>query len=418
MREPKAKTTVPKMASLPHLVAVEPLAPYARNSRTHSPEQIKQIEDSIRRFGFVGVLGYDADGLAIGHGRRLAALNMWARGEVVPGPGKREPIPEGFLPAIDITGLSEAERRALIIADNQLALNADWDREILSSEMAALSAMDFEMPLLGFDPKELDKLLGSGAGAGDPDDVPEPAEPISIAGDLWTLGDHLLLCGDATEFDQVWKVLGEEGAVLTLTDPPYGIGYEYRDHDDTSNEQNADLVDRVFEHAPPAKVWTPGSNNLARDISRFGKARMVIWYKKFAAAGSGLGGASTIEPILVLDPPVKALANDLIEIGTDREKLGDQMLREFHPCPKPVALYERLLDAFTSRGMAVYEPFSGSGTTMMACERQGRRCRGIEIDPVYVDVAIRRWEQWTGREAMLGDQSFAQISEARKAIAA
>jgi hypothetical protein len=152
--------------SLPHLVAVEPLQPYERNARTHSPAQIEQIKASFRQFGFVGVLAYDDKGLAIGHGRRQAALEMWAAGETIFGPGKREPLPKGMAPAVDITGLTDPERRALIIADNKLALNAGWDNDMLAGELAALSALDFTMPTIGFDPKELNRLISGGAGKG------------------------------------------------------------------------------------------------------------------------------------------------------------------------------------------------------------------------------------------------------------
>lgn len=148
--------------SLPHLVEIEPLTPYEANARTHSPEQVEQIKESFRRFGFCGVIGYDLKGLAIGHGRRQAALEMWAAGETVWGPGKRAPLPPGHLPAIDVSGLSDEERRALIIADNKLALNAGWDEARLQAELAALEHFDFDLSVLGFDQKELDRLTGLG----------------------------------------------------------------------------------------------------------------------------------------------------------------------------------------------------------------------------------------------------------------
>jgi hypothetical protein len=153
--------------SLPHLVEVEPLKPYEQNARTHSAEQIEQIKESFRRFGFVGVLAYDEHGLAIGHGRREALLGMWADGEEVLGPGKRAPLPRGFAPAVDITGLDEAERRALIIADNKLALNAGWDDDLLRAEIEALRGLEFDMPILGFDEDELKKLFGDGGDDGE-----------------------------------------------------------------------------------------------------------------------------------------------------------------------------------------------------------------------------------------------------------
>jgi ParB-like chromosome segregation protein Spo0J len=404
--------------SLPHLVEIEPLTPYDKNARTHSREQLDQIKDSIRRFGFVGVLGYDSDGLAIGHGRRQAAMEMWADGEIVFGPGKRQALPEGHLPAVDITGLEDAERRALIIADNKLALNAGWDDDLLREEMLALSEANFDLPVIGFDAKELDKLFaGIRRGTADPDIIPDkPREATTRSGDLWLLGSHRLLCGDSTDAACVDRVLDGK-CKLTLTDPPYGIGYEYGSHDDSDNQANADLVAKVFALAPSGKVWTPGLHNLARDISRFGESKQAFWHKGFAAAGNGMGGASTVEPILIIDPPRKGLKNDYIRIGTDRLEVEGQSLRDLHPCPKPVELYALLAEAFAPRGHAVYEPFGGSGTTLIACEQTERKCRAIEIDPAYVDVIVLRWQEFTGQEARLdGDgRSFAEIRADRAA---
>lgn len=396
--------------SLPRLVEVEPLIPDERNSRTHSREQIEQIKASFRQFGFVGIIAYRGTGLKIGHARRQAALEMWGAGETVMGPGRREALPKGQLPAIDLAGLSDADVRALVIADNKLALNAGWDEGVLRSELEALLAIDFPMPVLGFDTSELAGLFAAGKKR-DPDHVPPPpAVPISRPGDVWALGPHRLVCGDATDPAVVALVTGGRKMALLLTDPPYGIGYEYREHDDTDAEANADLVAAVFALAPKAKVWTPGKMNLARDLTRFGEARMAIWHKGFAAAGNGMGGASTLEPVLILDPPKRNLANDYLHFGTDREEIGGQSLRDLHPCPKPVALYAHLLEAFCPAGGHVYEPFSGSGTTLIACETRGCICHAVEIDPAYVDVAVQRWEGFTGKEATGPDgRSFAML---------
>lgn len=162
-----AKTKTPAAdLNLPHLVNVRELTPYGANARVHSDDQIEQIKESIRRFGFVGVLGYDKRGLAIGHGRQRAMIEMWDAGEEVMGPGKRAPLPEGKAPAVNIEGLTEAERRALIIADNKIALNAEWDDATLKAEIDAIAALDFDLGTIGFDQAELDTLLASLGGDG------------------------------------------------------------------------------------------------------------------------------------------------------------------------------------------------------------------------------------------------------------
>jgi ParB-like chromosome segregation protein Spo0J len=399
--------------TLPHLVDVRKLLDFERNARTHSDAQIEQLKASFRKFGFVGVIAYAGTGLKIGHGRKRAALEMWEAGEEIWGPGRNSRLPKWKLPAVDVSNLSDDEMRALVIADNKLAMNAGWDEDILRDELLALQEIQFDMPVIGFDLSEIDKLFNVKRTEADPDKTPEPpAKPASRRGDLWILGEHRLMCGDATDAADVKSVLDEK-ADLTLTDPPYGIGYDYASHDDRDAQANADLVARVFALGPQAKVWTPGLMNLARDISRFGQTRQVFWHKGFAAAGNGLGGASTVEPVLVLDPPRKALPNDYLHFGTDRLDVAGQDLRDLHPCPKPVALYAHLAEAFTERGGVIYEPFGGSGTTLIACEQTGRRCRAMEIDPAYCDVIVQRWQEFADKEATLAanGQTFAEVRQ-------
>ena len=261
--------------------------------------------------------------------------------------------------------------------------------------------MDFDLDLTGFGADELASLLAEKTeGLTDPDEVPEvPEDPVSVLGDVWLLGKHRIICGDSTDPNATSKV-GSSDCDMLLSDPPYGIGYSYEEHDDSNNEENAQLVYDAFSLGPSAKVWTPGLPNLGRDITRLGKSRILVWSKKFAAAGNGLGGASTWEPILVVGhTPTKKLKNDVIEIMTERENVDGVSLRKLHTCPKPVALYAALAEALTKPGQRIYEPFSGSGTTLMACEKTGRICHAVEITPAYVDVAIRRWQAFTGQEA-------------------
>ena len=381
---------------------VDKLVPYARNSRTHSDTQVAQIAASIKEWGWTTPVLVSEDGTLIaGHGRVMAARKL----------GLQE------VPVMIARGWTEAQRRAYVLADNQLALNAGWDMDLLSIEMQDLNADGFDLSLIGFDDKMLDALLADKTedGLTDPDDVPEPpADPVSKLGDVWLLGKHKIVCGDCTDAN-VAKIIGAESCDLLLSDPPYGLGYEYAEHDDSDNSKNAQLVADAFSLGPAPKAWSPGLNNLARDISRFGKARIIVWAKGFAAAGNGLGGASTWEPILTVGrTPERKLRNDVLEIKTERLTVNGKNLRELHSCPKPVALYEALAEALSAPAQIIYEPFSGSGTTIIACEKTGRICRAVEITPAYVDVAVKRWQEFTGKTATLeGDgRTFSEISEA------
>lgn len=381
---------------------VSDLVPYARNARTHSPEQVDQIAGSIREWGWtVPVLVDEEGGLIAGHGRVMAAKKL----------GLKD------IPVMVASGWSEAQKRAYVLADNKLALNAGWDNELLKVELEGLKDLDFNLDLTGFGADELAVLLAEKTeGKTDPDEIPDaPAIPVSELGDVWLLGKHRIVCGDCTD-PYVADAVASKDCDMLLSDPPYGIGYSYQEHDDSDNEENAQLVADAFNLGPQAKVWTPGLPNLSRDINRLGKARILVWSKKFAAAGNGLGGASTWEPILVVGhTPTKKLKNDVIEIMTERENVDGVSLRKLHTCPKPVALYAALAEALTKPGQKIYEPFSGSGTTLISCEKTGRICHAVEITPAYVDVAIRRWQNFTGQDAVLEStgQTFKSMKETR-----
>ena len=384
---------------------ISALIPFARHSRTHSDAQVAQIAASIREFGFTNPILIDGDkGIIAGHGRLQAARKL----------GLAE------VPCIMLEGLTDAQKRAYVIADNKLALNAGWDIELLSSEIVGLGDEGFDLSLLGFNDDELAAFLAEKTeGLTDPDDIPEvPTNPVSVLGDVWVLGKHRIVCGDSTDADTVAEIGGSDCAML-LSDPPYGLGYEYAEHDDSDNDENAQLVAEVFALAPAAKCWTPGLNNLARDISRFGKSRVIVWAKGFAAAGNGLGGASTWEPVLTVGrTPERKLRNDVLEVKTDRLTVDGRNLRELHSCPKPVALYQALVEALTKPGQRIFEPFSGSGTTIVACEKSGRECRAIELTPAYVDVAVKRWQEFTGQAAIHEStgKTFAEMADIKKSL--
>ena len=366
------------------------LIPYAKNSRTHSETQVSQIAGSIKEFGFNNPVLIDEDnGIIAGHGRVMAAQKLGLQ----------------TVPCIRLAHLSDTQRKAYVIADNRLALNAGWDDSMLTLELQELNAESFDLSLLGFEADELNALLNpikETEGLTDEDAVLEvPEEPITKPGDIYKLGRHRLMCGDSTSIDAVEKLMDGQKADMLITDPPYGIGYEYADHKDDDNEANSQLVWDVFALHNCGKVWTPGLMNLARDISRFGKTKVAVWHKKFAAAGNGVGGASTWEPILIFDPQNRKLKNDVIVLKTDREEVGGKSLRELHSCPKPVALYEELIESFVNPKGLVFEPFCGSGTTLIASEKKGYKCFGMEMSPKYCDVIVKRWEEFTGQKAEL-----------------
>ena len=368
-------------------VPIADLKPYERNARKHPPEQIATLAAVIKDSGFTTPVLIDGKNLIIaGHGRLLAAQKLGM----------------AAVPCVRVEGLSPTQILALRLSDNAIGLRSTWDEDMLRLELADLTALGADLDLTGFNTTELADLMGGGGGLTDPDEVPEtPKDPVVKAGDFWHLGPHRLLVGDSTDQAAVGKLLAGAAPLLMVTDPPYGIGYEYRTHDDKDAAANAQLVADVFAYAPKGKVWTPGLMNLRRDFDRFGEAKQVFWHKGFAAAGNGLGGASTIEPVLVVTPPVKKLPDDYLHFPTDRSKVGGVDLRKLHSCPKPVALFAHLVRAFSARSHAIYEPFAGSGTTLIACEMEKRVCYGMEIDPAYGQVIIERWEAFTGKKALL-----------------
>ncbi len=396
------------------------LVPYARNARTHPRKQLDKIKASLSEFGWMNPILVADGGVIAGHGRREAALELAAAGIAIPD----NPDPS-LAPTVDVSHLSPAQRKAYILADNRIALDSGWDEEMLAMELGELKIdHDYDLSLTGFDEEDLEKFLGEGAIAGagetDPDEIPStPKHPVTRPGDVWICGRHKITCGDSTD-PAVADRIGARDAQVIVSDPPYGIGYDYESHDDSDNAANAQLVWDAFTLGPDVRIWTPGLPNLARDISRFGPTKVLVWWKKFAAAGNGLGGASTWEPVLVAGkPPERKLKNDLIEILTERVEVEGVSLRKLHTCPKPVALYALLIEAFTAKDGTVHEPFSGSGTTLLACETTGRSCRASEYEPKYVDVAVKRWELHTGQQAVLeGDgRTFAQMAAFRPAEA-
>jgi DNA modification methylase len=363
-------------------VKVSDLKPYERNPRTMTKEAFTKLKASLRDNGYHQRIIAQPDGAGIGGHQRIRALNELGITEIKVLVPNRQ--------------LSFEEFRRILVQDNLPF--GEFDFDILSADFEVDELKDWGMPAFMIDE------MGESGGAAETeeDEAPEPpADPVSRLGDIWLLGDHRLLCGNAASPDGVKSLFEDEKADITITDPPYGIGFRYDQHDDADNKKNAALVEEVFALGPRAKVWTCGLANLSRDIARFGEAKVLVWYKKFSMSGNGLGGASTWEPILVVDASTKRLKNDVLEIMTDREKLNGKSLGKMHTCPKPVALWAALMEVFAKKGDIIYDPFMGSGTSIIAAEQLRFRCYGMEISPAYVDVAIMRWEAFTGRKATL-----------------
>ncbi len=375
-------------------------APY--NPRKIEAKALDGLAASVAEFGDLsGIVWNKRTGHVVAGHQRIKALK--AKGATFDGQTNAYVLGKARFP-VRVVDWSDTVERAANITANNPHIAGDFTAEIddLLKELEA----DFD----GFADLNLGELLGAG-GATDPDDVPEHREAVvSKPGDLWVMGEHRLLCGDCTAPDGVRALLG--GAAFdTVTDPPYGIGCEYQGHDDNNSHTNASLVANAMLLFRGGWIWTPGQMNLARELARWPDARALCWHKGFAAAGNGLGGASTWEPVLVRGVKGGRLPNDYLHFGTDREP----GLRDSHPCPKPVALYVHLIRHLTVVG--VYEPFCGSGTTIIAAEQLGRKCYAIEIAPQYVDVAVRRWQNFTEQEATLdGDaRTFAEIEKKRTA---
>ena len=417
---------------------VSELLPYARNARTHSEAQVAQIAASILEFGFTNPILADADGIVAGHGRVLALRKLYDQRKTVRLANGTE-VPGGAAPVIDCTGWTKAQRKAYILADNQLAMNAGWDMDLLKVEIGDLTAEGFDVGLIGFDTNFLDGLMAPAGTEGltDPDEVPEPPkEPVSVLGDVWQLGRHRLVCGDSTTTEAVDKALMGVKPLLMVTDPPYGVEYDanWRNEAMRANGtpsdgravgkvENDDVADWTEAWAlfpgDVAYIWYAGvhAGTVADSLKTAGFAirSQIIWSKNQFAIGrgdyhwqhepcwyavrkSGTGhwaGDRKQSTLWQIDKPRKS------ETG--------------HSTQKPVECMKRPIENNSSPGQAVYEPFSGSGTTIIAGEMTGRQVHAIELNPAYVDVAIERWQNFTGKEATLDgtDQTFAQLKEAR-----
>lgn len=383
---------------------IDRLIPSPRNARTHSDAQVAEIAGSIRAFGFTNpiLVGENGDVVA-GHGRLAAARNL----------GLAE------VPVILLKGLTEVQRRQLVLADNRIALNAGWDLEMLSLELKDLSALGADLSILGFTPKELsDALAPAGIGGlTDEDDVPPLAEAtVSRAGDIWCLGPHRLACGDSTEADTVKALIGDLKPRLMATDPPYGVNYDpawrHRAGVNRSgrvgkvhNDERADW-EAAWALFPGniAYVWHGALHaaTVAESLVRQGFAirAQIIWAKERLVIGRG-DYHWQHEPCWYAVRSTGHWTGDRKQTTLWTIGNGGQDTETAHGTQKPVECMRRPIRNNSSPGEAVYDPFLGSGTTLIAAQTTGRICFGLEIDPAYVDVAVRRWQAFTGQQAAL-----------------
>ena len=383
-------------------VEVVKLIPYARNSRTHSPAQVKQIAASIREFGFMNPVLIDATNTIIaGHCRVMAAEHLQLQS----------------VPCVRHEHLTEAQRRAYVIADNKLAMNADWDEEMLKVELDDLHMEGVDVGMLGFDPDELSKAMKLDDKEVVEDEIPEPpAEAITKQGDLWLLGEHRLVCGDSTKAEDVHKLFDGAKADLMLTDPPYNVDYTGKTKDalKVANDSMKDADFRQFlfdcfalafgsmKSGASYYVFHADSEgyNFRGAVKDCGQTvrQCLIWVKNSLVMGR--------QDYQWQHEPCLYGWKDGASHGWYSDRKQTTLLRfdrptqsSDHPTMKPVQMFAYLLGNSTAPQGLAYDPFLGSGTTLIAAEQLGRKCYGMELSPQYCDVIVKRWETLTGKKA-------------------
>ena len=390
-------------------ISVSDLIPYANNSRTHSDEQVLQIASSIKEFGFINPVIVDGEnGIIAGHGRVMAAKKL----------GLMD------VPCVDASHLSEAQKKAYIIADNKLALNAGWDDDILRIELDMLTELDFDLSLTGFSDEELQAICQVEEIAPEYEDdadgevIEPPPEPKTKEGDVWVLGKHRLMCGDSTSIDALEKLCNDHLVDMWLTDPPYNVAYEGKTKEALTikNDSMGDddfrqflrdcyvAADAVMKPGAAFYIWhadLEGYNFRGAANDANWKVRQCLIWKKSTLVMGRQDYHWKHEPCLYgwKDGAGHLWASDrkqttILEFDKPRRN-GE------HPTMKPVDLFEYCLLNNTKGGDIVLDSFGGSGTTMIACEKNGRVGYLMELDPKYCDVIINRWQTLTGKEAVL-----------------
>lgn len=366
------------------------LIPYARNSRTHSEAQIAQIAASIKEFGWTNPILLDGEnGIIAGHGRLLAALKLG----------------EEKVPTIELSHLDENQKRAYVIADNKLSLNADWDNELLAIELTELKSAGYDLGLTGFSDEEISALNPEKIeGLTDEDQVPEPPpEPITKPGDIWVMGKHRLMCGDSTSIDAVDALMDGNQVDMVFTDPPYNVAFNGRSgkhgviaNDNLAEDEFDQFIGEVLQtikavNAPAYYIWCNWKfyATLQRELEY---KSCIVWAKN--VFGMGTNYRHQHEFCLFngsIDPEIKN-ESDLWQVKKDTNYV--------HPTQKPVELSERALGNH-KKAKNILDLFGGSGSTLIGCEKMKRRAFLMELDPKYCDVIVKRWEEFTGKKAVL-----------------
>lgn len=403
--------------------------PYAKNARTHSDAQVAQIAASMREWGWTNPVLIDEAGMIIaGHGRVLAARKLSLTDDI---------------PCVVLAGLSAIQKQALVLADNKLAMNACWNDEMLLMELGELNEAGFSLETIGFNPAEIEALLNGfapGDGLTDPDDTPTvPVTAVSVLGDVWTLGQHRLVCGSCTDPGAVDNALNGVKPLLMVTDPPYGVNYDpdwrsgldkvKRSTGKVENDNQADWREAyALFPGDVAYVWhSPAFASVVQqglEDCGFKIRSQIIWVKPhfvlsrgdyhnqhepcwYAVKKSGKGHWAADRK----QTSVWQIANGTFQGG----KAGPEDAKTTHGTQKPVECMRRPIENNSSPGQAVYEPFCGSGTGIIACEMTGRVCLAVELDAKYVDVAVIRWQLYTGNAAILEStgQTYAEVAASR-----
>ncbi len=402
---------------------VESLIPYVNNARTHSDEQIAQIAASIKEFGFTNPILLDnTSGIIAGHGRLMAARKLSF----------------DTVPCIELSHLSDKQRKAYILADNRLAMNSGWDTQLLTLELKSLDDEGFDLEMLGFDADELANLLEPEQveGLTDEDAVPEaPEVPVTVLGDVWLLGKHRVMCGDSTSIDAVEKLMDGVTVDMVLTDPPYGIGIvsgggkvggggafggkknEKKDKSNVVQSSNFapvvgdDSIDVAVEaiqviatlNAKVQIIW--GGNYYSAHLPN--SSCWIVWDKQntvnFADAELAWTNQTTAVRIFA------HMWNGMVKASEHGQK-------RVHPTQKPITLSEWCILQYGAKCNTVLDLFGGSGSTLIACEKTNRQCFMMEITPAYVDVIVKRWQDFTGKEATLetSGKTFAEVSNGQE----
>lgn len=364
------------------------LIKYAKNSRTHSPKQVEQIAKSITEFGFTNPIIVDDKNMVIaGHGRILAAEKLGIED----------------LPCVIVTGWSEAQKKAYVIADNKLALNAGWDEEMLSQELKELNADGYDIDLTGFSSSEVSGYIRCDSIEGE-DDAPEPPKiPKSKLGDVWILGNHRLMCGDSTSIDAVEKLMDGQKADMVFTDPPYGISIVSKDGSLGVSPKGKYKQVLGDGDTNCARIIYEICNKIGFEFQFFWGANhysdvfppsscWVVWDKQ---GGKSVTFADCELCYTNLEKPVRMFTH--IWDGFRRSSEKGEM--RVHPTQKPVQLIVDIFEKFDCPSSCV-DLFGGSGSTLIACEKTDRQCYMMELDPHYIDVIINRWQNFTGEKAV------------------